>query len=197
LRDAALAWVDGVAWAEPLQSWLLPSGASTELGLPAAGLPPLGEASITALGLLGPCLLAYAVMAPGWRRLAALVALLAVGTGGAALSTALNYGPEHALAWLTPATLPGLMAGSLAALLLVPAGRRLSAALALMALTGGVALVAQAPADPYFAQTLQAWEQGRFVRFHGVAQWLGWLWPFAAMGWLLTRLASRQLDSGR
>jgi len=39
---------------------------------------------------------------------------------------------------------------------------------------------------------LQAWEQGRFVRFHGLSQWLGWLWPFAAMTWLLARLASRQ-----
>jgi hypothetical protein len=84
------------------------------------------------------------------------------------------------------------MAGGLAALLLAAAGRRLAAALALMVLTGGVALVAQAPADPYFAQTLQAWEQGQFVRFHGLSQWLGWLWPFAAMTWLLARLASRQ-----
>jgi hypothetical protein len=60
--------------------------------------------------------------------------------------------------------------------------------LALMALSVGVALVSQAPTDPYFAQNLQAWEQGRFVRFHGLAQWVGWLWPFAAIGWLLTRL---------
>jgi len=28
---------------------------------------------------------------------------------------------------------------------------------------------------------LQLWEQGRFIRFHGIVQWLGWLWPFAAM----------------
>ena len=28
----------------------------------------------------------------------------------------------------------------------------------------GVSLVAQAPTDAYFAQSLQAWEQGRFVR---------------------------------
>jgi hypothetical protein len=27
------------------------------------------------------------------------------------------------------------------------------------------------------------------VRFHGVAQWLGWLWPWLAMAWLLSRLA--------
>ena len=51
--------------------------------------------------------------------------------------------------------------------------------------------VAQAPDDPYFAQSLKAWEQGQFVRFHGLAQWVGWLWPYAAMGWMLSRLGAR------
>ena len=41
--------------------------------------------------------------------------------------------------------------------------------------------------DPYFADSLQGWEQGRFIRFHGVARWIGWLWPYAAMAWLLAR----------
>ena len=50
-----------------------------------------------------------------------------------------------------------------------------------MLLCGHVALLNQAPASPYFAQTLQAWEQGRFVRFNGLAEWLGWLWPYAAI----------------
>ncbi len=192
LREATLSLVEGVAWAEPVRALLLPGTAVPVFAPPSTGLLPFSEASITALGLLGPCLLAYAVMAPGLRRLVVAAAVLAAGTGGMALSSALNYGPQHALAWLTPATLPGLVAGGLAALLLAATGRRLAAALALMVLTGSVALVAQAPADPYFAQTLQAWEQGRFVRFHGLSQWLGWLWPFAAMTWLLARLASRQ-----
>ena len=49
-----------------------------------------------------------------------------------------------------------------------------------MALSVNVALVAQAPSDPYYADSLQQWEQGRFIHFHGLAQWVGWLWPFAA-----------------
>jgi hypothetical protein len=47
----------------------------------------------------------------------------------------------------------------------------------------------QAPTSAYFAQTLQTWEQGRFIRFHGLAQWLGWVWPFAAGVYLLLRLS--------
>ncbi|MBX9793906.1 MAG: teicoplanin resistance protein VanZ, partial [Burkholderiaceae bacterium] len=65
------------------------------------------------------------------------------------------------------------------------------AALGLMALTALVSLVSQTSEDVYFAQSLQAWEQGRFIRFHGAAQWVGWLWPYAAMGYLLGRIAAR------
>ena len=75
--------------------------------------------------------------------------------------------------------------------LCVPLSRRLVAGIGLIVLTALVAGVAQAPHNPYFALSLQAWEQGRFVRFHGLAQWIGWLWPFAAMASLLSRLAVR------
>jgi hypothetical protein len=61
----------------------------------------------------------------------------------------------------------------------------------LIALTALVALVVQAPADPYYAQSLSAWEQGRFIRFHGAAQWVGWLWPYAALCHLFTRVIAR------
>ena len=105
------------------------------------------------------------------------------------LSTLLNFGPAHALAWLTPATLPGLALGCCwRRWVLAPLPRRLAAGVGLVALTGLVVGVAQAPADPYFAQSLMAWEQGQFVRFHGLAQWVGWLWPYAAMAWMLSRL---------
>jgi hypothetical protein len=69
---------------------------------------------------------------------------------------------------------------------------RLIVGVALVALTALVVLVAQAPSNPYFAQSLQAWEQGRFVRFHGLAQWVGWLWPYGAMAWLLSQLGKER-----
>ena len=56
--------------------------------------------------------------------------------------------------------------------------------------TAAVTLVAQAQQDPYFAASLQLWEQGQFIRFHGMAQWVGWLWPYAALAWLLRRAAA-------
>jgi hypothetical protein len=71
------------------------------------------------------------------------------------------------------------------------APRRAAAGLGLVALTALVVVVTQAPSDPFFAQSLQAWEQGRFIRFYGVARWVGWLWPYAAIAYLLARLGAR------
>ena len=185
LRETLVGWLQDVPWAESALA-LLAAPAT-----PAAPLRPLAEALIVACGLLTPCLLAYGVMAPGWRRVVMTAGACLLGVGGMTLSTLLNYGPAHALAWLTPATLPGLafglgMAGMLA---LLPS--RLVAGVGLVVVTGLVVGVAQAPDDPYFAQSLKAWEQGQFVRFHGLAQWVGWLWPYAAMGWMLSRLGQR------
>lgn len=45
----------------------------------------------------------------------------------------------------------------------------------LLALGIYLSVLNQVPEGAYFAQTLQAWEQGRFIRFNGLAQWLGWL----------------------
>ena len=49
--------------------------------------------------------------------------------------------------------------------------------LALVALVWQLSLLNNASANAYFALTLQNWEQGQFIRFHGLIQWLGWLWP--------------------
>jgi VanZ family protein len=185
LREGLAGLLQGVPWAATAQA-LLATPAP-----PSAALRPLTETMITALGLLAPSLVAYSVTPPGWRRVGLAGGALALGAAGMSMSTLLNFGPAHAGAWLGPATLPGLGLGLLAALALAPARRRLVLGLGLMALTGLVVGVAQAPADPYFAQSLLAWEQGRFVRFHGLAQWVGWLWPYAAILYLLSRLHER------
>ena len=56
---------------------------------------------------------------------------------------------------------------------------------------GQLALLNAAPQSAYFASTLQSWEQGRFIHFHGLAQWVGWLWPYVAFVYLIVRLARR------
>ena len=144
-----------------------------------------------ALGLLGPCLLAFAISRPGWRRAALVAAAVALGLAVNTLSAALNFGPVHALGWVTSTVPIGLALGAALALACVFVGQRPAAALGLVALSINVALVSQAPSDPYYAESLQQWEQGRFIHFHGLAQWVGWLWPFAALASSLFRRVVR------
>ncbi len=155
-------------------------------------LVPGAELICVALGALIPCLLGYCVVRTVWQRAVFSVLMLAMGIAVSALSAALSYGPEHAWAWLDLPVRAGLTLAAALALLLLPVRRRGAAAFALLALTVHLGLLNQAPASAYFAQTLQTWEQGRFIRFHGVVQWLGWLWPYAALLYLLARLAGRE-----
>jgi hypothetical protein len=90
--------------------------------------------------------------------------------------------------WLDATTSAGLLAALVLAMALARLRWRWALVLVFVLLCGHVALLNQAPASPYFAQTLQSWEQGRFVRFNGLAEWLGWLWPYAAIAVVLTRL---------
>ena len=158
-------------------------------------LVPGVELVCVALGALIPCLLGYCVIRTVRQRAIFLLAVLAAGIGVSALSAALSYGPQHAWAWLDAPVRAGLMLATVLALLMLPLRRRGAAAFALLVLSIQLALLNQAPASAYFAQTLQTWEQGRFIRFHGVAQWLGWLWPYAALLYLLARLSGRE-DAG-
>lgn len=155
-----------------------------------AALSPGGEFALIALGLLAPCMVAFSIARPGWRRLVLVLGPALFGGLATTLSTALNFGPQHAWAWSTPQALAALAFAVALAGLTSLAPRRAAAGLGLMALTALVVLVAQAPSDPFFAESLQGWEQGRFIRFHGAARWVGWLWPYAAIAYLLARLGA-------
>jgi VanZ family protein len=182
LRELLLEAFEDVPWAAGLVG-LLQHAADTP-----QRLPPMSDALVQLLGLLAPCLVAFSVARRGWRRLPLVAGALGFGLLATTLSTALSFGPANALAWVTPQTLPALTLGTLiaaGAALLEP---RAAAGLGLAVLGALVVLVGQAPLDPYFADSLQSWEQGRFIRFHGLALWIGWLWPYAAMVWLLGRL---------
>jgi VanZ family protein len=183
-RDSAMRLLEDTFAADWVSPWL-PSIQ------PVGALAPGGEFMTIALGLLAPCLVAFAVSHPGWRRGVLVLGVVGMGLATTTLSFALSFGPQHALAWMTPVATNAVLAALVLALALAWLSRRAVAALGLMVLTALVALVSQAPADPYFAESLQAWEQGRFIRFHGAAQWVGWFWPYAAMAHLMSVVAGR------
>lgn len=201
LFPAALPFGLGQVW-ERLESALaeLLDGTPFAAWLPAENLAleplsPGGEALAVALGLLVPCLLGYCIMRSMGRRMAFALAAAAVGVAATVLSALLSYGPAHAWEWLNPAARVGLGLGLVAALALASLPRRGCAALLLLVLMLHLNLLNQAPASAYFAQTLQAWEQGRFIRFYGLGQWLGWLWPYAALLYVAQRVSRREVQT--
>jgi VanZ family protein len=158
-------------------------------------LVPGVELLCVMLGALVPCLLAFAVTRSAVHRGVLLALVLLGGLSASALSAALSYGPDHAWAWLSLPVQLGIGAAAVFGLALLPAPRRLCAAVLLIALVVHLSLLNQAPESAYFAQTLATWEQGRFIRFHGLVQWLGWLWPFATLGYVVVLLSSRAKGS--
>ncbi len=155
-------------------------------------LVPGIELLCVVLGLLAPCLLAYSVVRTRRQRAVCVALVFAVGTAVTALSGVLSYGPDHAWEWTTLPVQVAYVAAAVLAGLALFAPRRACAAVALLVLVLHLNLLNQAPNSAYFWQTLQTWEQGRFIRFHGVAQWVGWLWPFAAIAYVLMRISRRE-----
>ena len=162
---------------------------------PLQALSPAGELLCVALGLLVPCLLAYCIILhKGRRAVAALLGAL-VGVGITALSAALSYGPAHAWEWLNTPVVAGIGVGLGLAVVLLWLPRRACAVLLLLVLTLHLSLLNDAPTSAYFAQTLQTWEQGRFIRFFGLGQWLGWLWPYVTLVYVLLQAARKDSNS--
>ena len=155
-------------------------------------LLPGGQMLCVALGALVPCLVGYCVIRGGRRRGIFMATALLAAVAITGLSSALSFGPAQAWDWLNLPTRIGLVVAVLLAVALLLAPRRLCAALALLSLGILLGVLNQASPGPYFEQTLHTWEQGRFIRFNGLAQWLSWLWPFAALVYLLTLLGMRE-----
>jgi VanZ family protein len=149
-------------------------------------LLPSAELVCVFLGLLIPCLLGFCVIRPGFRRLLFVPLYIGAGVLVTALSAMLSWGPGHAWSWLDLPSQVALVAALVLAPLLALAPSRVFPALVLLGLGLYLSILNQAPESPYFAQTLQDWEQGRFIRFNGLAQWIGWCWPYAVLVYALS-----------
>jgi VanZ family protein len=180
----------------PLQRWVLPADpltlwATVHSAVVGSRWLPSVEALTVAAGLLAPMCVACAMARPHTLRLVLMTLLVAEAFGVSAFSAALNFGPTHALSWVTLPALFGLSLGAVGGALLVGRSRSTCAWLGVLVVLALVLLIHLAPPDPYYAQTLQAWENGRFIRFHGLSRWFGILWPYVALAWLMGRALGR------
>ena len=160
-------------------------------------MTPALEMVCVALGLLVPGLLAMALCRRLVQRSAAVGAVTVLAVLGNALSATLTYGPEHAWHWLTPQSGSGLALGlCVMVLLLKGSERRLMQNLFLVQWLL-LLLLNLSPVSVYYEQTMQTWEQGRFIRFHGLTPWLNWSWPWVLLVWAGWRLRHRGLYTHR
>jgi VanZ family protein len=159
-----------------LQQWVDATDRTTEM-----------EVLTTLLGAALPLCVAAAVSAHRKFRVAMFTLVILSAFAFTSLSSALNFGLTHALAWMTLSSIWALLGAAVAAWALMAVRPVHAAALGLVVALGLLLLVHLAPSDPYFAQSLQSWERGLFIKFHGLTNWFSQLWPFAAAIWLIGR----------
>jgi VanZ family protein len=152
-------------------------------------LLPGAELLCVMLGLLIPCLLGFGVIRQLGQRIFYAMSVVVVGLAMSALSAALTYGPANAWTWLSLPVVLGWGLGFVLALVFAALPARTCAAFLLLTLVVQQSVLNQSPESAYFAQVLHTWELGRFIRFHGLVQWFGWLWPYAVLVWALARVS--------
>ena len=153
-------------------------------------LLPIYESLCVCLGLLIPSMLAFSLIRHLYQKVIAWGLMLALGVGATALSAALTYGPAHAWGWVSAPVQLALPMAALLGLPLIRLQEKTLQVLALVCLVLQLTMLNNASASAYFALTLQNWEQGQFIRFHGIIQWIGWFWPFVLVAYLMQRLSN-------
>jgi hypothetical protein len=182
---------DAAAAALGLEAWLAWSPHASVMADATERISAGREVVLVALGLLVPVLVSYNEVPKQSRRLIASAVIVATGWVATTISAALSFGPEQAWTWWNVRVQLGLGLSFVVAIAALRASPRMVAVIGVVVASVWVTLVNQIPIGAYFWQTLQTWEQGRFIRFHGLAQWIGWLWPYAAIAFLAQRAVQR------
>jgi type IV secretory pathway TraG/TraD family ATPase VirD4 len=140
---------------------------------------------ITALCWLGTALLLSLGMrtkAPQWKILMGLLAwtvLIKI------LFTALQFGAELSLLWLTAGAIWGMVLGSVILRWMLRCSIRTKFWAALVCLLSATVAISVLPDNPYFILTMRHWYQGPMLHFNDLMQWLSVLWLPLALFWMI------------
>ena len=157
-----------------------PSGAHYPPDLFIRAEAAVAGANAVALGLFAACL-----VAPNQQVRVVAVALIGSAFALRTLAFGILFSPQDMLLWITPGALFGAGVGTLAAVILVSLPRATRLALAGLALMAATVLVNIAPENPYLTASLAVWRQGHFLNFIGLTRLVSWIWPFAALGYVI------------
>ena len=145
------------------------------------------EYAVMALGLLAVCLLACGILRGRLARLCAILALALAGLAATGLALQLSLRADVAWAWSWQPLQISMAAAIGLALCCLWFPPRLCAALALAALLVQLYLLNEAAIPVYHEWMLSTAMRSGFRRFYGMAQWLGWCWPWLAVLLLVRR----------
>ena len=155
------------------------------------------EALTAAANLAAVALLVSALAAPGAPVRAMVVVLTFAALAVKTLAFAIILHAEDSFSWLTRGALQGLVAGLALAMVALSLPRVARLALAAVLLMAAAVLVNLAPPNPYLAAILKLWQQGHFLNFNGLTRLVSWLWPFAAIAFLIYAAARRRDEALR
>jgi hypothetical protein len=143
------------------------------------------ETMITALCWLGVALLlstGLRTKAPQWRILMGLLCLTVVIK---TFFTALQFGGEFSLIWLTAGALWGMVLASFLLWRTLRLNQKTRFNLALLCLVIGTIAINVLPDNPYFILNLRHWYQGRLLHFNELMQWVSVVWLPIALIWMI------------
>ena len=147
----------------------------------------LAEAFVVASALLAIGLALGSILKRDAPRYALLAGLVVTGLAAKSVANAVQFGPERALAWLTPGAFGGIALAVLSLAAATGGTRARQGRLAWVALGALLLAVNTVPENPYHLARLQEWRQGRLLNFNALADWLSTLWPLALAGSLIVR----------
>lgn len=142
------------------------------------------ETGVTAISWLAAGLMISVPMRSHTPKLRFIFSVLVIAVTMKSAAMALQFNASQVFIWLTPGASTGLLLGSGLLLLALWLPRWARAIVAMLALLMSITAVNILPPSPYYLALLQGWRQGRFIQFNGMAQWLGWIWPYLAFAWL-------------
>lgn len=145
----------------------------------------LSETIISCFGLIGASLILLVLLRPAAPKIRLILLLVLTAITIKSLALALFFKPENAYFWLTPGAQAGLVVGCLMLYGLAFTPQNVQRHLAIFALAISLLVINVLPSNPYFADTLSTWAQGKFLNFDGAAHFLSILWPWLALWFLL------------
>ncbi len=146
------------------------------------------EVLITTTGMLAAGLTLAASMRPPAPSLRLLFLLFGAAVTAKSLAYGHEFGPQRALAWLTPGAMGGLAVGLLAVSAAAFGTTRARVRLALLASCVLIVAVNLVPANPYHELWLAQWRPGRMRDLAALADWLAAAWPYATLVVLLATM---------